>query len=154
MLITCALVTWEDQSHGNAMLPPPFSHCIQRPHRKWNSGQQNTSSHRSLRRYTNNYEQIKLRRFGHVIRSSGLCKKVVQGTVPWIRKRGRQKKRWEDNIREWIDVRFQQQSESSRRPSEMAEDCRRCQQWCPYHPDGSVTQHISIPPVYYANGRS
>ena len=36
--------------------------------------------------------------------------------------------------------RLQQQSESSRRPSEMAEDCRRCQQWCPYDPDGSGTQ--------------
>ncbi len=35
----------------------------------------------------------KLRWFGHVIRSSGLCKKVVQGTVPGTRKRGRQKKR-------------------------------------------------------------
>ena len=32
------------------------------------------------------------------------------------------------------------QSESSRRPSEMAEDCRRCQPWCPYDPDGSGTQ--------------
>ena len=36
--------------------------------------------------------------------------------------------------------RLQQQSESSRRPSEMAEDCRRCQPWCPYDPDGSGTQ--------------
>ena len=48
----------------------------------------------------------KLRWFGHVIRSSGLCKKVVQGTVPGKRKRGRQKKRWEDNIREWTGLDF------------------------------------------------
>ena len=33
-----------------------------------------------------------------------------------------------------------QQSKSSRGPSEMEEDCRRCQQWCPYDPDGSGTQ--------------
>ena len=39
----------------------------------------------------------KLRWFGHVIRSSGLCKKIVQGTVAG--KRGKQKKRWDDNIR-------------------------------------------------------
>ena len=48
----------------------------------------------------------KLRWFGHVIRSSGLCKKVVQGTVPGKRKRGRQKKRWEDNTREWTGLDF------------------------------------------------
>ena len=48
----------------------------------------------------------KLRWFGHVIRSNGLCKKVVQGTVPGKRKRGRQKKRWEDNIRVWTGLDF------------------------------------------------
>ena len=48
----------------------------------------------------------KLRWFGHVIGSSGLCKKVVQGTVPGKRKRERQKKRWENNIREWTGLDF------------------------------------------------
>ena len=36
--------------------------------------------------------------------------------------------------------RLQQQSESSRGPPEMAEDRRRCQQWCAYDPNGSRTQ--------------
>ena len=36
--------------------------------------------------------------------------------------------------------RLQQPSESSRRPSKLAEDCRRCQQCCPYDPDDSGTQ--------------
>ena len=40
----------------------------------------------------------KLRWFGHVSRSSGLAKTILQGTVKGKRKRGRQKKRWEDNI--------------------------------------------------------
>ena len=43
----------------------------------------------------------KLRWFGHVSRSSGLAKTILQGTVKEKRKRGRQKKRWEDNIKEW-----------------------------------------------------
>ena len=46
----------------------------------------------------------KLRWFGHVSRSSGLAKTILQGTVKGKRKRGRQKKRWEDNIKsgqEW-----------------------------------------------------
>ena len=36
--------------------------------------------------------------------------------------------------------RLQHQSESSRGPSEMAEDCRWCLEWCPYDHDGSGTQ--------------
>ena len=44
----------------------------------------------------------KLRWFGHVSRSSGLAKTILQGTVKGKRKRGRQKKRWEDNSgQEW-----------------------------------------------------
>ena len=37
-----------------------------------------------------------LRWFGHVSRSSGLAKTILQGTVKGKRKRGRQKKRWEE----------------------------------------------------------
>ena len=48
----------------------------------------------------------KLRWYGHVTRSNGLCKQVLQGTVPGKRKRGRQKKRWEDNIKEWTGLDF------------------------------------------------
>ena len=38
----------------------------------------------------------KLRWFGHVSRSSGLAKTILQGTVKGKRKIGRQKKRWEE----------------------------------------------------------
>ena len=48
----------------------------------------------------------KLRSFGHVLRFSGLAKTILQGTVKRKRKRGRQKKRWEDNIREWTGMDF------------------------------------------------
>ena len=41
----------------------------------------------------------KLRWFGHVSRFSGLAKSIIQGTVKGKRKRGRQKKRWKDNIK-------------------------------------------------------
>ena len=44
--------------------------------------------------------------FGHVSRSSGLAKTILQGTVEGQRKRGRQKKRWEDNIKEWTGMDF------------------------------------------------
>ena len=48
----------------------------------------------------------KLRWFGHVSRSSSLAKTILQGTVKGKRKRGRQKKRWEDNIKEWTGMDF------------------------------------------------
>ena len=48
----------------------------------------------------------KLKWFGHVSRSSGLAKTILQGTVKGKRKRGRQKKRWEDNIKEWTGMDF------------------------------------------------
>ena len=48
----------------------------------------------------------KLRWFGHVSRSSGLAKTILQGTVKGKRKRGRQKKRREDNIKEWTGMDF------------------------------------------------
>ena len=39
-------------------------------------------------------------------RSSGLAKTIVQGTVKGGRRQGRQKKRWEDNIKEWTGPEF------------------------------------------------
>ena len=44
--------------------------------------------------------------YGHVSRSSGLAKTILQGTVKGERRQGRQRKRWEDNIREWTGLEF------------------------------------------------
>ena len=48
----------------------------------------------------------KLQWYGHVSRSSGLAKTILQGTVKGGRRQGRQRKRWEDNIREWTGLEF------------------------------------------------
>ena len=48
----------------------------------------------------------KLQWYGHVSRSSGLAKTILQGTVKGGRRNGRQRKRWEDNIREWTGLEF------------------------------------------------
>ena len=47
-----------------------------------------------------------LKGHGHVSRSSGLAKTILQGTVKGGRRQGRQKKTWEDNIREWTGLEF------------------------------------------------
>ena len=48
----------------------------------------------------------KLQWYGHVSRSSGLDKTILQGTVKGGRRQGRQRKRWEDNIKEWTSLDF------------------------------------------------
>ena len=48
----------------------------------------------------------KLRWYGHISRSSDMAKTILQGTVKGARRRGRQKKRWEDNIKEWMGMGF------------------------------------------------
>ena len=51
-------------------------------------------------------KRCKLQWYGHVSCSSGLAKIILQGTVKGGRRHGRQRKRWEDNIREWTGLEF------------------------------------------------
>ena len=48
----------------------------------------------------------RLQWYGHVSRSSGLAKTILQGTVKGGRRQGGQRKRWEDNVREWTGLEF------------------------------------------------
>ena len=48
----------------------------------------------------------KIRWYGHISRSPGMAKTILQGTVKGARRKGRQKKRWEDNIKEWTGMGF------------------------------------------------
>ena len=48
----------------------------------------------------------KLQWYGYVSRSSGLAKTILQDTVKGGRRQGRQRKRWEDNIRERAGLEF------------------------------------------------
>ena len=63
----------------------------------------------------------KLQWYGHVSRSPGLTKTILQGTVKGGRRQGGQRKRWEDNIREWTGLEFAK----SHRPVENREKWRK-----------------------------
>ena len=48
----------------------------------------------------------KLKRYGRVSPSPGRAKTILQGAVRGARRRERQRKRWEDNVREWTGLDF------------------------------------------------
>ena len=50
----------------------------------------------------------KLQWYGYVSGSSGLAKTILQGTLKGGRSQSRQRKRWEDNIREWTGLEIDQ----------------------------------------------
>ena len=81
---------------------------------------------------------VKMRRlqwYGHVSRSSGLSKTILQGTVEGGRRQGRQKN-WKDNIREWTGLEFAK-SQRAVENRENGENWSRNHLWCPDDPRGS-----------------
>ena len=61
-------------------------------------------------------------------RSTGLAKMILQGTVQGGRRKGRQKKRWENNISEWTGLGLA----AALRKAEDKEERRKV--WLPDHP--------------------
>ncbi|KAI0207297.1 hypothetical protein LSAT2_008050 [Lamellibrachia satsuma] len=73
----------------------------------------NKEVHNRIKQAIGPYEDLittvkrrKLKWYGHVSRTSGMTKTILQGTVRGARRRGRQRKRWEDNIKEWTGLDF------------------------------------------------
>ena len=91
-------------SHGNEVLPQDTTRLIQRPccHRGSAKIQQVIGPYEDLLTIVN---RRKLQWYGHISRS-GLAKTILQGTAKGRRRKGRQRKTWEDNIREWTGLEF------------------------------------------------
>ena len=66
----------------------------------------NHRTHNNLGDLLTIVKRRKLQWYGYVSRSSGLAETILQGTVKGGRRQGRQRKRWEDNIREWTVLEF------------------------------------------------
>ena len=71
----------------------------------------------------------------HVSRSSGLAKTILQGTVKGGRRQGGQRKKWEDNIREWTGLEFGK-SQGAVENRENGENWLQNHLWCPNDPRG------------------
>ena len=78
----------------------------------------------------------KLKWFGHVVRSTGLTKTCMMGTVRGGRRVGRQRRRWEDNIMEWTGMQFEECLRSAESRSRWRELCWRCV--VPLRPQGAT----------------
>ena len=79
-----------------------------------------------------------------MVRTRDQIKSSLQGTLPGKRKRGRQKKRWEDNIKEWTGLDFnnsQRAAEDRQRWQKIVADVSR---GAPYDPGGSGTEVTGI----------
>ena len=79
----------KNTSHGNEVLPQDTTHLIQRQlyqRRSPYQDQQSIALQEDL--------------------LTPLVKTILQGTVKRERRQGRQRKRWEDNIREWTGLDF------------------------------------------------
>ena len=96
----------KNTSHGNEVLPQDTRISYKDPvtHEEVCAKiQQAIGPHEEL---VTIIQSRKLKWYEHVSCSSGLAKIVLQGTVKGGKKQGRQRKRWEDNIREWTGLEF------------------------------------------------
>ena len=96
----------KNTSHGNEVLPQDTTHLIQRPCYQRGSPCRDPTGNWTTEDLLTIVKRRKLQWYGHVSRSSGLAKTILQGTVKGGRRKGRQRKRWEDNIRKWTGLEF------------------------------------------------
>ena len=56
------------------------------------------------RRFLAKVKRRKLQYFGHVVRADNLCTHVLHGIVAGKRRRGRPRRRWTDDIKQWAGI--------------------------------------------------
>ena len=97
----------KDTGIWDEMFPQTPRYLPQRSHNQRGRESQNWKRLRAVWRLPDfKVKRHKLKWYGKVTRSSGLAKTIIQGTVEGWRRRGRQRKRWEDNIKEWTDLKW------------------------------------------------
>ena len=79
---------------------------IQRPHYQLGNLYQDPEGNWATWRPTGYHKEMPTEVVWTHPHSPCLAKSILQGTVKGGRRQGRQKKRWEDNIREWTDLEF------------------------------------------------
>ena len=96
----------KNTSHGNKVLPQDTTHLIQRPCYQRGSPCQDPAGNWTTRRTPDYRKETQTAVIWSCLPSSGRAKTILQGTVKGGRRQGGQRKRWEDNIREWTGLEF------------------------------------------------
>ena len=75
-----------------------------------------------------NVISLKVGYFGHVMRGSGspLAAQIIEGKVEGKRKRGRQKKKWFDNITEWTGLTYTEAKRTAQDRNVWRQLSKRC----------------------------
>ena len=98
----------KNTSHGNEVQPQDTTHLIQRPCYKREGPCQDPAGNWTTRRSPDDLKDTQTAGvwlcFPFI--KSGNNKKILQGTVRGGRRQGGQRKKWEDNIREWTGLEF------------------------------------------------
>ena len=121
-------VSWFSPSNGPwRRLPRIFTKQWWKSEGVYAKVQQAIGSHEDLLTW------CKLQWYRHVSPWSGLAQTILQGTVKGGRRQGRQRKRWEFNIREWTGLDFgKSQRAVENRKNE--ENWLQSHLWCPNDP--------------------
>ena len=103
------------------MLQQDTTHFIERPCHQRGSPCQDPAGNRTTRRLPDHCKETQTEVVWSCLPFISLPKTILQGTVKGGRRQGRQRKRWEDNIREWANLEFAK----SQRAVEIREEWRK-----------------------------
>ena len=125
----------KNTSHENEVLPQDTMHLIQRPCYQRGSPCQDPAGSRTTRRPADHRKVTQTAVVWSCLPFIRSGQNILQGTVKGGRRQGRQRKRWEDNIREWTGPEFGK-SQRAVENRENGENCLQNHLWCPKDPRG------------------
>ena len=96
----------KNTSHGNEVLLQDTTYLIQKPHYQRGSSYQDPASNRTTRRPPDHRKETQAAVIWSCLPFIKSAKAILQGTMKGGRSQGRQRKRWEDNTREWTGLEF------------------------------------------------
>ena len=126
----------KNTSHGNEVLPRDTTPLIQSPCYQRRSPCQDPGGNQITRRPLDHRKEMQTAVVWSCLLFTCLAKTILQGTVKGGRRQGRQRKRWEDNIREWTGLEFTMSQRGVENRNKNGGNSLRNHLWCPNDPRG------------------
>ena len=109
----------KNTSHENKVLPQDTTHLIQRPCYQRGSPCQDLAGNWTTRRPPNDRKETQTAVVWSCLPFIRSHQTILHGTVKGRRRQGKQRKRWEDNIREWTGLEFSKSQRAVERSSKL-----------------------------------